>query len=66
VTSPIIGPRTMEHLESQLPSADVTLTADVLDRIDEICPPGQNSTASDAGYLPPALADASARRRRTA
>jgi aryl-alcohol dehydrogenase-like predicted oxidoreductase len=65
VTSPIIGPRTMEHLESQLPSADVTLTTDVLDRIDEICPPGVNSTSSDAGYLPPALADPFARRRRT-
>ncbi len=36
VTSAIIGPRTMEHLESQLGAADVVLTPDVLDRIDEI------------------------------
>ncbi len=40
VTSAIIGPRTMEHLESQLGAADVALTADVLDRIDEITAPG--------------------------
>ena len=36
VTSAIIGPRTMEQLESQLPAADVTLDAATLDRIDEI------------------------------
>src|SRR5436305_9344683 len=32
VTAPIIGPRTMEHLESQLPAVDVALSDDVLDR----------------------------------
>jgi aryl-alcohol dehydrogenase-like predicted oxidoreductase len=40
VTSAIIGPQTMEHLESQLVAADVELSDDVLDRIDEIGPPG--------------------------
>src|SRR5215210_8445045 len=40
VTSAIIGPRTMEQLESQLPAADVVLEAAVLDRIDEIVKPG--------------------------
>ena len=40
VTAPIIGPRTMDQLESQLGAIDVTLTTDVLDRIDEIVPPG--------------------------
>src|SRR5689334_23716163 len=40
VTSPIIGPRTMEQLESQLGAADVVLDDDVLNRIDEIVPPG--------------------------
>ncbi|MEH0842917.1 aldo/keto reductase [Micromonospora sp. CPCC 205711] len=30
VTAPIIGPRTMEHLESQLAAADVVLPNDVL------------------------------------
>ena len=63
VTSAIIGPRTMEHLESQLGAADVTLPADVLDRIDEIVPPCTNLNPSDRGYQPPSLADASLRRR---
>jgi aryl-alcohol dehydrogenase-like predicted oxidoreductase len=63
VTAPIIGPRTMEHLDSQLGAADVTLTPDILDRIDEIVPPGVNLNRGDAGYQPPALADPSARRR---
>ena len=40
VTSAIIGPRTMEHLKSQLPAAEITLSDEVLDRIDEIVPPG--------------------------
>jgi aryl-alcohol dehydrogenase-like predicted oxidoreductase len=63
VTSAIIGPRTMEHLESQLGAADVTLSADVLDRIDEIVPPGTNFSWPDAGWVPPSVADASTRRR---
>ncbi|HEY3952961.1 MAG TPA: aldo/keto reductase [Streptosporangiaceae bacterium] len=64
VTSAIIGPRTMEHLESQLGAADVALTSDILDKIDEIVPPGTNlNPSSDRGYQPPALADASLRRR---
>ena len=44
VTAAIIGPRTMEQLESQLGAADVELADDVLDRIDEIVPPGVKST----------------------
>ena len=63
VTCPIIGPRTMEQLESQLGAVDVTLTADVLDRIDEIVPPGTTIAAADAGYAPPALSDPALRRR---
>src|SRR4051795_12392980 len=47
VTSPIIGPRTMDHLESQLGAADVKLSADVLDRIDEIVPPGVTVSPGD-------------------
>ena len=54
----------MEHLESQLGAADVELTDDVLDRIDEIVPPGANLHPLDAGWQPPALTDASRRRRR--
>jgi aryl-alcohol dehydrogenase-like predicted oxidoreductase len=62
VTAPIIGPRTMEHLESQLAAADVRLDDAVLDRIDEIVPPGTDLNVADAGWDNPALA--AARRRR--
>ena len=62
VTAPIIGPRTMEHLESQLAAADVALSGDVLDQIDKIVPPGVNLNPADGGWVSPAL-DASARRR---
>src|SRR3954453_12776000 len=55
VTSAIIGPRTMEHLESQLAALDVTLSPDVLDRIDEIVPPGQTVNPVDRGWSNPAL-----------
>ena len=63
ITSAIIGPRTMEHLDGQLTAADVTLDAAVLDRIDEIVPPGTNLNQSDRGYEPPALTTPSLRRR---
>jgi aryl-alcohol dehydrogenase-like predicted oxidoreductase len=63
VTSAIIGPRTMEQLESQLGAADVRLDDALLDRIDEIVPPGSNFSAADAGWTPPAVADPSLRRR---
>ena len=62
VTAAIIGPRTMGHLESQLGAADVVLSDDVLDRIDEIAPPGVNVNPADGGWDNPALR-ASARRR---
>ena len=62
ITSAIIGPRKMEHLESQLEAADLDLPADVLDRIDEIVKPGTNFSFSDAGYEPPSLAPGSRRR----
>src|SRR3954462_11690032 len=62
VTAAIIGPRTMEHLESQLTAADVELSDDILDRIDEIVPPGTNVNPADTGWDSPDLA-ASARRR---
>jgi aryl-alcohol dehydrogenase-like predicted oxidoreductase len=64
VTSAIIGPRTMEQLESQLGADEVVLSDELLDRIDEIVPPGRNFAAADAGWTPPALVDPSRRRRR--
>jgi aryl-alcohol dehydrogenase-like predicted oxidoreductase len=63
VTSAIIGPRTMEQLKSQLDAPEVTLETDLLDRVDEIVPPGTNFSLADSGYLPPAVADAARRRR---
>jgi aryl-alcohol dehydrogenase-like predicted oxidoreductase len=63
VTAAIIGPRTMEHLESQLSAADVVLSDEVLDRIDEIVPPGVNLNPGDGGWPNPAL-EPEARRRR--
>jgi aryl-alcohol dehydrogenase-like predicted oxidoreductase len=62
VTAAIIGPRTMEQLESQLPAADVTLADDVLDRIDELVPPGTNVNPEDTGWQNPALKPAARRR----
>jgi aryl-alcohol dehydrogenase-like predicted oxidoreductase len=62
VTAAIIGPRTMDHLESQLTAAEVTLSADVLDRIDEIVPPGTNLDLETGGWDNPALAPAARRR----
>jgi aryl-alcohol dehydrogenase-like predicted oxidoreductase len=63
ITSVILGPRTMEHLESQL-GAPAGLPAELLDRIDDIVPPGTtlNPTA-DSGYAAPALLDPRLRRR---
>jgi aryl-alcohol dehydrogenase-like predicted oxidoreductase len=59
VTSAIIGPRTMEQLESQLPAVEVVLDAATLDRIDEIVRPGVNLNPADTSYgeqvLNPAL-----------
>jgi aryl-alcohol dehydrogenase-like predicted oxidoreductase len=62
VTAAIIGPRTMEHLLSQLPAVEVGLDAAVLDRIDEIVPPGTTINPVDAGFQNPALAPAALRR----
>jgi aryl-alcohol dehydrogenase-like predicted oxidoreductase len=63
VTSAIIGPHTMEQLDDLLASADVTLTDEILDQIDEIVPPGTDVGTLDQAYLPPALLNSSLRRR---
>jgi aryl-alcohol dehydrogenase-like predicted oxidoreductase len=63
VTSAILGPRTMEHLESQLGAADVVLNDEILDAIDDIVPPGVTLHEADRGYDPPAIAEAARRRR---
>jgi aryl-alcohol dehydrogenase-like predicted oxidoreductase len=63
VTSAIIGPRTMAHLDDLLAGVDVALTDEILDRIDEIVPPGTDVSVLDQAYVPPALQEMSLRRR---
>ncbi|WP_028477951.1 aldo/keto reductase [Nocardia sp. CNY236] len=63
VTSAIIGPRTMDHLRPQLAAADTVLSADVLDAIDAIVAPGVDLAPHEKHDTPPALLDASQRRR---
>jgi aryl-alcohol dehydrogenase-like predicted oxidoreductase len=62
VTAAIIGPRTMEQLESQLGGAEVELDDELLDRIDEIVAPGATLNPADAGWSNPALSAAERRR----
>ncbi|MEU0020375.1 aldo/keto reductase [Streptomyces rochei] len=63
VTAALIGPRTVDHLRAQLAAADTVLPADVLDAIDEIVAPGTDLAAHEKFDTPPALLDASLRRR---
>ena len=62
ITSAIIGPRTMEHLESQLTATGIHLTDDVLDLIDQIVAPGLTLNPADNGWVSPALSPAARRR----
>jgi aryl-alcohol dehydrogenase-like predicted oxidoreductase len=50
VTSAIVGPRTMEQLESYLPAGDIKLSSDVLDGIDKIVAPGVTVNPDDNSY----------------
>ncbi|HET6835209.1 MAG TPA: aldo/keto reductase [Acidimicrobiales bacterium] len=62
VTSAIIGPRTMEHLEAQLSAPDVSLPEELLDAVDEIVPPGITLNSADLGWTPPGLEPGNRRR----
>jgi aryl-alcohol dehydrogenase-like predicted oxidoreductase len=64
VTSALIGPRTLDHLRSQLLAADTALPADVLDEIDAVVAPGTDLAPGEKFDTPPALLDPSLRRRR--
>lgn len=64
VTSALIGPRTIDHLRSQLAAADTVLSPDVLDAIDEIVAPGVDLAPEEKIDTPPSLLDPSLRRRR--
>jgi aryl-alcohol dehydrogenase-like predicted oxidoreductase len=63
VTSAIIGPRTLEHLQSQIAAADTVLSGDILDAIDAIVAPGTDLAAHEKIDTPPALLDPTLRRR---
>ncbi|MGP3533939.1 aldo/keto reductase [Microbacterium sp. RD1] len=63
VTSAIAGPRTMAQLEDTLAGAEVSLSDEILDRIDAIVPPGESIGAMDMVYRGPEVGDATLRRR---
>jgi aryl-alcohol dehydrogenase-like predicted oxidoreductase len=63
VTSAITGPRTLDHLHSQLAAADTVLSADVLDAIDAVVAPGTDLAPDEKHDTPPALLDPALRRR---
>jgi aryl-alcohol dehydrogenase-like predicted oxidoreductase len=63
VTSAIIGPRTMEHLDDLLAGAEAALDDEVLDQIDKIVPPGTDVGSDVAAYNPPEVTQANLRRR---
>ena len=63
VTSALLGARTVNHLDNLLTGLDVTLTDDILNRIDEIVPPGTDVGTLDQAYQPPALQNLDLRRR---
>ena len=62
VTSAIIGPRTLEQLESQLGAPEIVLDTELLDRVDQIVKPGVTVNPTDAGWTNAAL-EPGARRR---
>jgi aryl-alcohol dehydrogenase-like predicted oxidoreductase len=64
ITSAIIGPRTMEQFDDLLAGAGITLDNDLLDRIDEIAPPGGDiAPLEGSAYTPPAIKSVELRRR---
>jgi len=63
VTSALLGARTMEQFDDLLAGVDVVLSDDVLDRIDEIVPPGTDIGTLDQAYVPPPLQHPGLRRR---
>ncbi|MBM7436872.1 aldo/keto reductase [Streptomyces sp. HB132] len=63
VTSAIIGPRTMGHLDDLIAGAETELGDETLDRIDAVVPPGTDIGTLDMAYNPPAVEQARLRRR---
>jgi len=63
VTSALLGPHTLQQLDDLLAGIDVTLTDEILDRIDEIVPPGTDIGTLDQAYLPLPIQRSDLRRR---
>jgi aryl-alcohol dehydrogenase-like predicted oxidoreductase len=63
VTAALLGPRTLEQLDDLLAGAEVVLSDEILDRIDEIVPPGSDVGRLDMAYNPPAVVQPALRRR---
>lgn len=63
VTSAILGPRTMQHLDDLLAGAEVALDDEVLDRIDAIVAPGTDAGPLEADHNPPSVTQTRLRRR---
>jgi aryl-alcohol dehydrogenase (NADP+) len=63
VTSALLGARTMAQLDDLIAGMDTVLTDDVLDRIDEIVPPGTDVGTLDQAYVPPSITRTELRRR---
>lgn len=63
VTAAIMGPRTVEQLDAQLGAADLHIPEDVLDRIDEIVPPGTDVVPTERYATADPLFSRAARRR---
>ncbi|HVW92253.1 MAG TPA: aldo/keto reductase [Devosia sp.] len=63
VTAAILGPRTMAQFDDLLAGAELTLSDEVLDRIDEIAPPGADVGFNEAMYQPPSMVRPELRRR---
>jgi hypothetical protein len=53
----------MEHLDGLLGADERRVPVDVLDRIDELVPPGTAVRSGEDPFIPPWLTDASRRRR---
>lgn len=63
ITCALIGPRTMEQLDDLLAGLEVRLSDDILDRIDELVPPGTDAGTLDQAWVSPAVQDVALRRR---
>jgi aryl-alcohol dehydrogenase-like predicted oxidoreductase len=63
VTSALVGPRTSEQLDDLLAGLEVRLDDELLDRIDEVVPPGTDVTPLDQVFVPAVLRQPELRRR---